>query len=59
MKCGKCGAEVEVSLEEAGRILGVVGGRVRGGPKRRKLSSARAREMVRSKYNKRHREDMT
>jgi len=50
---------VEVSLEEAGRILGVVGGRVRGGPKRRKLSSARAREMVRSKYNKRHREDMT
>jgi len=59
VKCEYCGNEVEVSLEEAGRVLGERGGKVKGKGKGRKLSRERAKELVRLKYEKRHRQEIT
>lgn len=52
MKCPNCQVEIEVSVEEAARVLGKEGGKVKGRAKGRVLSRQESLAMLKRKYEK-------
>jgi hypothetical protein len=56
----RCACGREITLGQAAAVMGRAGGKKKGASKKRAgLSTEEAREMVKKKYEKRHRWDMT